>query len=324
MYYYRVLSNEFAGLLEKGRELRWLFDFVVKHEELDIRIGKSKTKQWISVYYGLTRLFSIRRFKDSVIFIDASNAYKELPVTFYGRKSITDNFQEEIESLLVQLESKSKIDGYYENGKEGYHQNIFSRRYGICGNPDDEFVIIDKEAVIGYDNQAEKDAVFAIIQELYKNLRSEIYKQDQQRYGKDPDKKPHGNEPDFLALDKEGNILLIEFKNGADTSGIYLSPLQLGLYFEVFSALPGKQLESGVLQMLVQKQKIGLINPGWHNPESIKDIIPVLIISDYDDKSIAKAKFHEVLEMIRKKYDDSFLNTLQVFTFSLENGLTKW
>ena len=76
--------------------------------------------------------------------------------------------------------------------------------------------------------------------------------------------------------------------------------------------------------MLVQKQKIGLINPGWHNPESIKDIIPVLIISDYDDKSIAKAKFHEVLEMIRKKYDDSFLNTLQVFTFSLENGLTKW
>lgn len=185
MYYYQVLSNEFAGHLAKDGKLRWLFDFVVKHEELDIRIGRSKTKQWISVYYGLNRLFSIRRFKNSAIFIDATNTYKELPVTFYGRKSITDNFQEEIESLMVQLNSKSKFDSYYKNGKEGYHQNIFSRRYGICGNPDDEFVIIDKEPVIGYNNQAEKDAVFGIIQKRYKNLRSEIYKQDTQTYGKD-------------------------------------------------------------------------------------------------------------------------------------------
>lgn len=76
--------------------------------------------------------------------------------------------------------------------------------------------------------------------------------------------------------------------------------------------------------MLVQKQKIGLINPVWHNPEKVKDIIPVLIISDYNDKSVAMANFKEVLDIVREKYDDGFLNTLQVFTFSLENGLIKW
>jgi len=37
---YRALTGDFAKLLEKGRELRWLFDFVLKHEELDFQIGK--------------------------------------------------------------------------------------------------------------------------------------------------------------------------------------------------------------------------------------------------------------------------------------------
>jgi hypothetical protein len=323
MYYNRVLTGDFAKLLENGRELRWLFDFVLQHEELDFQIGKSSSKEWISVYYGLTRLFSIRKLKNSAIFIDTAATYQKISKNLYGKKSISDNFQDAIEGLIVQIENESKFDRYYKNEKEGYYQNIFSRRFGICGKPDDEFVIIDKEAVVGYKDQKEKDGMLGNIQKKYKQLQLEISNQDSKRFGKDLQKKSIGNELDFLALDKQGNILLIEFKHGTNTSGIYLSPLQIGLYYDIFTELPRNELESAVSEMLVQKQKIGLINPLWHNPESIKEIIPVLVVSNFNERSAAKANFQGVLGIIKEKIDDSFLNNLQVFNLSFENRIVK-
>lgn len=132
-----------------------------------------------------------------------------------------------------------------------------------------------------------------------------------------------GNELDFLALDKSGNILLIEFKHGTNTSGIYLSPLQIGLYYDIFSYLPKSQLEDAIFEMLQQKQKIGLINPMWQNPKSIKEIIPVLVISKYNDKSAAKANFNGVMNIIRNNYNNEFLNNLQVYTFDVEESIMK-
>jgi hypothetical protein len=322
MYYNRALTGDFAKLLEIGRELRWLFNLVKNHPKLDFQIGKSSSKQWISVYYGLTRLMSIRKLKDSYIFIYTAEKYQKLSVSLYGKKNITDNFQYAIESLIVQIENERKFDRYYKNEKEGYYQNIFSRRFGKCGNPDDDFVIIDKEAVVGYVNQAEKMNIFGRIQQPYKQFQFEISKHDHIRYGTDLQNKAIGNELDFLALDKAGNVLLIEFKHGTNTSGIYLSPLQIGLYLDIFSALPREQLESAVFEMLGQKQKIGLINSMWQKPKSIREIIPVLIISKYNDKSTAKVNFNGVMDIIRNN-NATFLHNLQVYTFDLEDKAVK-
>jgi len=324
MYYNRVLTGDFSKFLENGRELRWLFDFVLKHPELDFQIGKSSTKEWISVYYGLTRLFSIRKLKNSAIFIDIAATYQKLSKNLYGKKSINVNFQTEIESLLVQIKSQSKFDRYYKNQKEGYYQNAFSRRFGICGKPDDDFVIIDKEAVVGYKDQKEKVLIFGNIQQKYKHLQLEVSKQDPKRYGSFLQKKSIGNELDFLALDKEGNVLLVEFKHGTNTSGIYLSPLQIGLYYDILSALPRNELDNAVFDMLIQKQRIGLINQNWKNPKSIKGVIPVLVISEFNYKSSAEIKFDEILNLIRKQNGISFLNNLQTYNYKVENGLSKW
>ena len=59
MQYNRILSEKFATLLEKGKELRWLFDFVQNHEELDFLIGKNDSEEWISIYRGLSRIIKI-------------------------------------------------------------------------------------------------------------------------------------------------------------------------------------------------------------------------------------------------------------------------
>ena len=83
------------------------------------------------------------------------------------------------------------------------------------------------------------------------------------------------------------------------------------------------EMEDAIFQMLDQKQNIGLINKNWKRPPALKEIIPVLIISDYNYKSSAKIKFNEVMHFIRDEQVE-FLANLQTYNFTLKNGLAKW
>ena len=326
MYYNRKISDSFSKLIENNGELRWLFGFVKNHDELDFLIGKNNSTEWISVYRGLSRIITIHPYKSNSeeIKIDGAKKYKSMSASLYGRKPISFHFQKELENIIKQVQENSQFNRYYTNKKEGYYQNELSRKYGILGEPDDEFVIIDKEAVIGYSDQKEKDELLDPIQEKYKKLLGEISSVDPKRYGKDLEKKAVGNELDFLASDKQGNILLIEYKHGTNASGVYLSPIQIGAYYDIFTKFLKKDLENAVLEMLMQKRKIGLINPKWPIPKSIKGIIPVLIISEYNYRSSSKTKFEEVLSFDRTKLDTRFLINLQTFNYTSTNGLEKW
>ena len=186
-----------------------------------------------------------------------------------------------------------------------------------------EFVFIDKEAVVGYENQKEKDYYFNKIQGKYKELQKEISTKDPVRYGSELQKKSIGNELDFLALDKHGSILLIEFKHGTNTSGIYLSPLQIGMYYDLFNQLPINEFKKSVSEMLVQKQKIGLISDKWLVPE-IRNIIPVLIISEYKNRGSGKEKYHEILAIARARFGADFLKNIETYNYTSNNGLSSW
>ena len=242
----------------------------------------------------------------------------------YGKKSINENFQTKLEFLITKIEKDKTFDRYYSNKKEGFYQNELSKLFGTNSNPNSDFVIIDKEAVIGYSDIPQKASIFGSIQQNYKQLQKDISLINPQRYGAKIDEESIGNELDFLALDKAGNILLIEYKHGTNTSGIYLSPLQIGLYYDIFSTLPKKDLEFAVFEMLEQKQKIGLINKNWSKPACIKDIIPVLIISEYNYKSSSKTKFDEILQISRNKFGPNFLNNIQTYNYTQTKGLTNW
>jgi len=334
MYYDRTISDKFSQLIEPNGSLRWIYEFVKQREDLDFQIGKSGSivksgthgkNEWISIYRGLTRIFSLKSLSDQqMINLYAHSSYQNLKSSFYGMKDISVNFQIDIEQLIVEIDKVRKFDKFYNNKKEGYYQNILSRTYGICSDKNSDFVIIDKEAVVGYKDQAEKDLLFGSIQVKYKQLQELISKNNPKRYGQNLQKKAIGNELDFLALDKDGNILLIEYKHWDNPSGIYLSPLQIGLYYDIFTSFPRDQLDKAVYSMLEQKQKMGLINPGWVKPPKLKDIIPVLIISEYNYNSSSKTKFDEILNITRDELGDDFLSHLQKFNFTLKNGLTQW
>lgn len=323
MYYNRTISHELSSLIEEMGDLRWLYQFVRENKELDFLIGRNDSKEWVSVYRGLTRLltFSIRNNK---LKIEADKKYLKLIPGLYGLKDFDVKFIKEINELIGHIKNDDKLKRYYDNKKEGFFQNELSRLYGICGKKDSDFVIIDKEAVIGYTDTTEKNKVFGQIQGKYKSLQKEISLFDSKEYGKNLEKKAIGNELDFLALDREGNILLIEYKHGTNTSGIYLSPLQIGLYYDLFTKFPKEELKKAVFQMLEQKQKIGLINKDWIKPKEIKDIIPVLIISEYNYKSTAKDKFSKILQFSRKHHGDGFLNNIQSYNYTSKEGLSTW
>src|SRR5208282_2993895 len=327
MYYDRTLSSEFSKLIEPNGSLSWLFTFVKGHDDLDFLIGKNNKKdqkEWISIYRGLTRILRIRPTSNAqTIIIDAHDKYKNMLSNLYGKdKDVNVNFQDDLSTLITQIKENPEFDKYYNNKKEGYYQNALSRKYGICGGPDTDFVIIDKEAEVGYEDQKEKDKLFSLIQKPYIDLKRNISIEDAVKYGEHLEEKPSGKSLDFLALDKEGNILLIEFKHGSNTSGIYLSPLQIGLYYDIFKSLPNGYLDEAVNNMLNQKQKIGLINPKWKAPKKIKDIIPVLVISEYNYRSTAKSKFDEILQITRTRQGEGFLSNLRTYNF-LGNGLSE-
>lgn len=324
MYYNRKLSDSFSKLLESNGELRWLFQLVQKRPDLDFLIGKNDSKEWISIYRGLSRVLTILKTrKPDMIKLDGADAYKKISNNLYGQKKLSENFSEELKSLVNAVSTDLEFDRYYNNKKEGYFQNELSRKFGICGKENDDFVIIDKEAVIGYKDMQEKDKFYGKIRKCYKELQKGLSQKDAKRFGKDLDKKAIGNELDFLALDKQGNLLLIEYKHGTNTSGIYLSSLQIGMYFELFNQLPREELKQAVFEMLEQKKKIGLINPKWDSP-NIKDIVPVLIISEYNNRSSAKINYQEVMDFVRAEKGDSFLASIKTYNYTTKNGIKVW
>jgi hypothetical protein len=317
MYYNRTLSNEFSDLLQTGGSLGWLTEFVKNHEELDLQTGRSSSKEWIAVYYGLTRSVIIRKLKNSMIFIDTDEAFHALSQGLYGRRKPTDNFKPELEEFL------SVVAPYFsKNSKEDFIQTSFSRKYGICSKPDDEIVIIDRKPGKGFKNDDARSVLAGYIQQDYKNLQKRIPEVYLKEYS--GDLKSNIKELEFMGLDKDGNILLMEFRHGSDFPGIYTGFIQLGLYYDLFSILSRPQLEFSVFDMLAQKQKIGLINAGWNKPSTFRRIIPVLVVCDNNEKSHSKARFNEILQYLRSKKNDSFLHGLKTYSYGPESGLTEW
>jgi len=328
MYYNRTVSKSLADLLSFGGQLRWLYDFVKEQPDLDFLLYKNNTSEGISVYRGLSRILTIREHAGNLI-LSAAPSYVAFNKPLYGVKNLNTNFQADLELVIKQVRANvnPKLARYYNCQKEGYYQSAFSRNFGICGAPDSDFVLIDKESVIGYlDSNYKTQLLTKSIINKYKQLQSTISSINPKLYGNNLVKKSLGNELDFLALDKNGNILLIEFKHGENTSGIYLSPLQIGIYHEIFTSYPWQDLQNAVFSMLEQKQKIGLINPAWQKPKTINQIIPILIISDCPclSNGSSKARFNEILKIAKQHLGANFLSNLETKKYQPKSTLINW
>jgi len=323
MYYKRLISDELKCLLIGGGELHWLLNLVKSRDDLDFLIGTNSSKRWISVYCGTTSLLEIT-FTSGSVRISAHKKYINLAqnnsLNIYGSKETANlNFEDDFVQFLSFLHQNNHLKRHYGNKKEGYFQNLFSRQFGILSNGSEDFVVIDKEAVVGYKNMQVKAKYFDKQREKFKAIKQHLSEFDAKRYGSNIGKEALGNELDFLAVNRDGKVLLIEFKHGSSTKGIYLSPIQIGLYYSIFQDYIHHYRQNfidDIGEIIKQKKDLKMISQDFPEVTPSGEIVPLLIIAKYNPRSSALDSFRNVLEICREELKvNSFLSNLEVYEY---------
>lgn len=282
-YYDRKMKCDFVEKLTK--DYPWLISFVKEHDCLDFQTGYNpKTKRsWLSIYRGTGRILTFISSKKGIS-CDAAKKYKELYLDFFGMPT-----KEKFEEYLDEIKKQDFFKRYYNdeenNRNEGYFQNLVGRRYTFQIIEKDNFIIIDKEFVLGFENDIIKEKwnenIIKDVEQKIKEFRSQ-YKG---RLPKDI-KKEYG-EFDFLALNSNGDILIMELKQN-DPSKTALSPIQVYFYYKQFKKLleEDQELYKKIKDMVEQKRNIGIISPIFDEknkkfPDKLSGkIVPCVIIGE--------------------------------------------
>lgn len=186
--------------------------------------------------------------------------------------------------------------GHDRNQREGYWQNRLCRRYGRHWTPNDEWLFVDRECVIGFNNTDERQAFYERIRTRHQGVRDRLQQADPAVWGA-PDGKVLGNELDLLAINRGGDLVAIELKHGQNASGIYWSPLQVGVYRDAFETILGSI--RGSLQKLVQQKiALGLLPAAASRllaASGLKRVEPIVAVADPDEHSACWQKMADVI-----------------------------
>ena len=315
-YYDRTMDDSFISKVLKYYP--WLIKFVKKTPELDFQTGHDpkQGRSWFSVYRGTGRVLTFVSRRKSYK-IDAADAYKRIAPTDFFVHPTEDSFVE----YLSNIREAPNLQRYYESDKgkrEGFYQNLIGRRYTLNTKTEDDFIIIDKEMVVGFKDEATKTAwnkdIISNIEALIRNLRRDYngnLPQDiHSKYG----------EFDFLAMTWDGDIIIMELKQD-DPQKTSLSPIQVRFYNDQFHKLlnENKDISDNIMKMVQQKVDMGVINvpKGRSLPQKLSGKIHTCVIVG-EEKGLSPTiceRFH----FVRKR----FLPNMEIYTCKDDGSLIK-
>ncbi len=301
MRYARRLSPRFLDHLENG-PLRFLVSNVSSWNpadpyafDLQIREGDR-----LMYYHGTTALLTIRHDPgDGVLECTASSTYTQAAGYEHLMKRWPATDQDSLCTLvptyLVSAASLAK-DGYYRNREEGYWQNRLCFAFSQNWCPGMDWLIIDREAVVGFGSDSERRSVLDPIQVKYQKVKDDLQRSDPKTWGQ-PNAKGLGIECDLLALGPSGELYCIELKHGSNASGVYWGCLQVAVYREVFAtALP--HITDDIKTLVRQKVSLGLLPRQALSrlPQGeFRNVLPILAIADPNDLSSCWTLLGEVM-----------------------------
>lgn len=174
---------------------------------------------------------------------------------------------------------KTVADKYYNEESEGFLSSRLSIDYGRNWEPlnDCDWLIIDRESVLGFDNKDDKD-------EFDKDINDEVVKAKSKLPNDDSWTricKSFGNELDFLAINKKKQLVCIELKKVSNGDGICWGPLQATVYQQAFTKALSN-ISSKILTLAQQKIKLGLLPEAassWLPEEGFKSVLGVLAVA---------------------------------------------
>lgn len=267
--YCRVLNDNIENYLLPNGQLHFLIDnkFMDDKYALDIHI---REKNKLIYYHGTTKLLTV----DLCILLKKKNSssnpcnaaktyqrnkdYKTLMNEMKNWKPnnspvrLESTFKEYLRSAIKKADKR-----YYSNKKEGYWQNRICVYFSRYWTPDKEWLIIDRESVIGHASEEKKKSFYKDIKGVYNNIKLELQKENEKRWG-EVSKKGFGDELDMLAIGPNKELLCIELKHRSNTSGIYWGPLQASIYRDAFDNAK-EYISEGIKEIIQQKIKIGLL-----------------------------------------------------------------
>ena len=197
----------------------------------------------VHVYCGHARILTAKLSRGNTVKIDAHTTYQKDHEEFFRNWNTDEtDFATSLEHYLANVNIPSRLVE-----KEGKLQADWSRVI-------EPWVPFDREAVVSYAHiERESRSITFSAVESAKSILKDIAL----RPGRDgkPWAKPkgrQGNELDQLAVDEEGNLVLIEIKDaGAGSAQVFYAPLQLLQYIHEWRRAFGWLSVSRALQELI-------------------------------------------------------------------------
>jgi hypothetical protein len=315
-YYDRTMDDSFISKVLN--DYPWLIHFVKNTSELDLQTGHDpkQGRSWFSVYRGTGRVLTFASRRNGYK-IDAADTYKKIATTDFFERPTENSFVE----YLSNIKKASNLKRYYESDqrkKEGFYQNLIGRRYTFNTKAEDDFIIIDKEMVVGFKDEVTKTAwnkdiisnIEALIRNLRRDYKGRLPKDISSKYG----------EFDFLAMTWDGDIIIMELKQD-DSLKTSLSPIQVRFYDEQFHKLlkENKDISDNIMKMVQQKVDMGIINvpKGRSLPQKLSGKIETCVIVG-EEKSLSPT-ICDRFRVVRK----IFLPNMKSYTCESDGTLVK-
>lgn len=244
--YDRSPSEQLRELLSPEEFLAPLLDLPnrrVANCELDVHF---RSRDEVHVYCGLTKLITVRLSRYGTVEVSMHNTYSKQPCAVAlcrQWKSNEAGFKDALDIYLNKVEVDSR-----QIRTEGIVQSMWSR-------VTEPWIPFDREAMLSYESTLDRDESrkFVQVDEARAELADETQR-DSLRWARLPERL--GGKIDQIAVDSDGNLVLVELKPASESS-VYYAPLQLLQYvWEWHSALGA--VRNSLQELLNTRVALGL------------------------------------------------------------------
>jgi hypothetical protein len=267
MYYDRTVSDGLLEALGFG-PFAFLTQVARSQHLADLQLrGYPSTKRcWASLYCGLTKVIDVVESGGAIRLVGTTAhpkwdaqwaAFRPAAAWYTDVPALEDYVDSAIRGVAARFTNEGAVQAM------------------LCTRAGSLYSVVDREAVIGFSNTAERVNTYGRLREPLHAAFS----------GASEDKwlvpKPFGGELDLLAIDPEGRLLVVEIKPGSSTSGITWAPLQAIFYAELFRAWStecGRASVDVLESMLKQRIALELTRDPSRRLHHPIEIVPVVAI----------------------------------------------
>jgi hypothetical protein len=194
----------------------------------------------LQVYHGNTSILRIATNELGNTFQLQFDAYdsvvKELWPSLRREWTIDEvvELSERLRETLLVLVARTG-QPYYRNKKEGFWENQLCCSYGRSWTPKKEWLILDRQAVIGFASATDRTKFYEPIVKRHTAARQLLFEKQGRKWAQP---KSIGNELDLLVVNQEREVVCMELKHESNSDGIYYGPFQAAVYRDAFLAGP--------------------------------------------------------------------------------------